>query len=194
MAHILCPHCGTANREGSHFCNRCGTELRPEDIAPIEPGGEQPEPAPRETPPAEQPQVTAEANKDALTTDQPWLRADFVGEDDVPLPELEEEPPLAAEGAGIPAAPGGWLPACKDNCRPSAMQSPPRIPKPCHRPRHRQPRCRRPGTVTARADADGRGADPRLVHTGASQRDPRSGCPGSFWSSVWRWRCRCCWG
>ena len=27
MAIIRCPHCGTANREGSNFCNRCGVEL-----------------------------------------------------------------------------------------------------------------------------------------------------------------------
>ena len=28
MAIIRCPHCGTANREGSNFCNSCGVELR----------------------------------------------------------------------------------------------------------------------------------------------------------------------
>jgi len=28
MNTIHCPHCGTANRAGSNFCNRCGTELR----------------------------------------------------------------------------------------------------------------------------------------------------------------------
>ncbi len=27
MAIIRCPHCGTANREGSNFCNSCGVEL-----------------------------------------------------------------------------------------------------------------------------------------------------------------------
>ncbi len=32
MAIIRCPHCGTANREGSNFCNRCGAALpEPED-------------------------------------------------------------------------------------------------------------------------------------------------------------------
>ncbi|MBX3012867.1 MAG: zinc-ribbon domain-containing protein, partial [Caldilineaceae bacterium] len=25
---IHCPHCGTTNRVGSNFCNRCGADLR----------------------------------------------------------------------------------------------------------------------------------------------------------------------
>ena len=28
MSVVRCPHCGTANRAGSNFCNSCGTELR----------------------------------------------------------------------------------------------------------------------------------------------------------------------
>lgn len=31
MPIILCPHCGTANRVGSNFCNRCGADLRDEE-------------------------------------------------------------------------------------------------------------------------------------------------------------------
>ena len=31
MSTIRCPHCGTANRAGSNFCNRCGTDLRTDD-------------------------------------------------------------------------------------------------------------------------------------------------------------------
>jgi hypothetical protein len=30
MAATLCPHCGTPNRTGSNFCNRCGADLRGE--------------------------------------------------------------------------------------------------------------------------------------------------------------------
>ena len=39
MSTIRCPHCGTANRVGSNFCNRCGVDLRdsnPENGAPDE--------------------------------------------------------------------------------------------------------------------------------------------------------------
>ncbi len=42
MSTIRCPHCGTANRVGSNFCNRCGVDLRdssqarpPADQAPL---------------------------------------------------------------------------------------------------------------------------------------------------------------
>ena len=31
MSIVRCSHCGTANRVGSNFCNRCGTELRTSD-------------------------------------------------------------------------------------------------------------------------------------------------------------------
>lgn len=30
---VRCSHCGTANRAGSNFCNRCGTDLRAQDDA-----------------------------------------------------------------------------------------------------------------------------------------------------------------
>ncbi len=32
MANLTCPHCGTANRIGSNFCNKCGTDLREEEV------------------------------------------------------------------------------------------------------------------------------------------------------------------
>ena len=28
MSTLTCPHCGTTNRSGSNFCNKCGTDLR----------------------------------------------------------------------------------------------------------------------------------------------------------------------
>lgn len=31
MSVILCPHCGTSNRAGSNFCNRCGANLQSEE-------------------------------------------------------------------------------------------------------------------------------------------------------------------
>ena len=32
MSTIRCPHCGTANRVGSNFCNRCGVDLRDSNV------------------------------------------------------------------------------------------------------------------------------------------------------------------
>ncbi len=34
MTTIRCPHCGTANRSGSNFCNSCGAELRASAATP----------------------------------------------------------------------------------------------------------------------------------------------------------------
>lgn len=31
MSTVICPHCGVTNRDGSNFCNNCGTTLRGED-------------------------------------------------------------------------------------------------------------------------------------------------------------------
>ena len=41
MANLTCPHCGTANRIGSNFCNKCGTDLREEE--PIRPQTDKPD-------------------------------------------------------------------------------------------------------------------------------------------------------
>jgi hypothetical protein len=62
---IRCPHCGTANRAGSNYCNHCGADLR----------GEMP-------PQANAPQTSAEAENPAETApptdhfamEQPWLQ------------------------------------------------------------------------------------------------------------------------
>jgi hypothetical protein len=32
---IYCPNCGTANRDGSKFCNECGTGLAPQDLSEL---------------------------------------------------------------------------------------------------------------------------------------------------------------
>ena len=128
MSPILCPHCGTANRAGSNFCNRCGASLRGESVSPPadrglgtplpsqDPGAEQPPksagepaeqgPAPRAAsaqPPPDKPAVGASA-------EQPWLQPDFVGEDDVPL-EPDDEPAEdvdagVADTTDIPVAAG----------------------------------------------------------------------------------------
>jgi hypothetical protein len=92
MAIIRCPHCGTANRAGSNFCNRCGTNLREDEERPPdqarrpsrpEPPGAEPPPRPR------------------LNLNQPWLESS---------PEEEEEPapaPNAEDEPSEPEMPGG---------------------------------------------------------------------------------------
>lgn len=79
MAATLCPHCGTPNRTGSNFCNRCGADLR----------GETP-------PPADVPNESASASSgdaapETAAPAQPWLAPGFVGADDVPFEDDEED-------------------------------------------------------------------------------------------------------
>jgi hypothetical protein len=113
MATILCPHCGTANRAGSNFCNRCGASLRSEQVPPPAPpptpGDKAPDPATGEWPqegerlaqpatggPQPEPPV---GSGPAPGDEQPWLQPGFAGEDDVP----PEPPEVFAENvdAGV---------------------------------------------------------------------------------------------
>lgn len=130
MSPILCPHCGTANRAGSNFCNRCGASLRGESVPPPadrSPGFPPPAPDPgagaEQTPTApresfEQGQASRTADTQpspeepaaGATAAQPWLQPDFVGEDDVPLEpddELAEDVDAGvADTTDIPVAAG----------------------------------------------------------------------------------------
>jgi hypothetical protein len=97
MATILCPHCGTANRAGSNFCNRCGASLRSEQGTPQTSA---PASAAGELLPENQESNEGQRSADeqaAGPADQPWLQPDFMGEDDVP-PEPPEEPIRASAG------------------------------------------------------------------------------------------------
>jgi len=107
MSIVRCPHCGTANRAGSNFCNSCGTELRAaeeraaerrhtEDVTrPGPPPAAEPEiPRPKESPP-EPPQPGLAG--------QPWLRMEFGGVDAAPPFEEEDD---AAHVAAARLAPG----------------------------------------------------------------------------------------
>jgi hypothetical protein len=84
MSIIRCPHCGTANRAGSNFCNSCGAELRPSD-APRPPvelpiPSQPPEPPAPAVPPS--PRLSpAEQPPDPSLHDQPWLRLEFNAEE-----------------------------------------------------------------------------------------------------------------
>jgi hypothetical protein len=103
MATILCPHCGTANRTGSNFCNRCGASLRGELGAP---DAAPPPPADRGADEIGQAATPADALEGSRAEDpaggqpggssvdqpgeQPWLQRGFSGEDDVPLAEDDD--------------------------------------------------------------------------------------------------------
>src|SRR5690606_4960958 len=82
-----CPHCGTANRAGSNFCNGCGTDLREsltlEEIAAAQkqPPPETPDDSPTPPPEATSP-PSAPPTSDDLA-DQPWLQLEFAGEDEM---------------------------------------------------------------------------------------------------------------
>lgn len=82
MAATLCPHCGTPNRTGSNFCNRCGADLRGETSPPAD--------APRASAP-ESPDSAAPETASSATSAQPWLAPGFLGADDVPFEDDEED-------------------------------------------------------------------------------------------------------
>lgn len=91
MSITRCPHCGTANRDGSNFCNGCGTDLRESSPPPDDPAQSQEAPTPvvpeipstpivpARPPEASTPPATPPVD---LTLDQPWLRLEFAGDDD----------------------------------------------------------------------------------------------------------------
>src|SRR5690242_271583 len=112
MSTIRCPHCGTTNRAGSYFCNRCGTDLRTDD-ALEETRGEQTPPLEQSASEATPPVASAsmEATAPDFTADaevEPFglLAAPFDAEPlesaafaDEPADDFAEEPPpLATAG------------------------------------------------------------------------------------------------
>jgi len=90
MTTQLCPHCGTPNRSGSNFCNRCGAALSA--AAP------QPPPSVTASPPPD-----AAAPSSPFGSDQPWLEPGFVGEDDAPFQDEEEDLAALDDLAPMPA-------------------------------------------------------------------------------------------
>ncbi len=88
MTTQICPHCGTPNRSGSNFCNRCGVALTAD--APSTPLPDAPSASGDDAPPA-------------YRSDQPWLEPGFVGEDDVPFQEEEEDLAALDDLAPMPA-------------------------------------------------------------------------------------------
>ncbi len=112
MASLLCPHCGTPNRSGSNFCNRCGAALHID--ASGAPGAPLPDaPLPDVTPPSSP--AGEGAAESARPGDQPWLEPGFIGEDDVPfedddeLAALDDLAPLPAPASRLVSGVQGLL-------------------------------------------------------------------------------------
>lgn len=111
MSPILCPHCGTANRAGSYFCNRCGANLRAEQGPLPSPAPAAPTTATDNPPPADSPPEQAETPLTQEQDAQPWLQPGFVGPDDAPgeafdQDDQEDVDADLAENADIPVAAG----------------------------------------------------------------------------------------
>ena len=112
MSIVRCPHCGTANRAGSNFCNGCGTDLRNPD-SPAPSAAESPAPA-DPLPPSDLPESTQvpdtprtpdasgadDADTESSYVDQPWLRLEFDTDEPLPPGEGQEGQGTEAEGRG----------------------------------------------------------------------------------------------
>ncbi|MFZ1769536.1 MAG: zinc ribbon domain-containing protein [Caldilinea sp.] len=105
MPALLCSHCGTPNRTGSNFCNRCGADLRGE-----------PQPRDEAAPGDAAPDAASPDATPSLRTEQPWLAPGFTGADDVPFEEDEEDaaaldalPPLPAPAMRLVSGVQGLL-------------------------------------------------------------------------------------
>lgn len=101
MSTIRCPHCGTANRVGSNFCNRCGVDLRDSDqeTAPPAEGGNTAEfdqftapLSPEQMPPTNRP-FSPGHQDDAFAWDESSLAESAFDE----WPTDEDQPPAGSD-------------------------------------------------------------------------------------------------
>lgn len=82
MSSVRCPHCGTANRVGSNYCNHCGVTLRDDESQPLATTS----PPPTDTPPA------LPAPADEWANEQPWLRPETAAAEISPPDDHEQLP------------------------------------------------------------------------------------------------------
>lgn len=90
MTTIRCPHCGTANRSGSNYCNNCGAFFRAEATEPPQHASS--------TEPAHDATTSVTPGGDAPLTDpltgsQPWLDANATDEQPSDVASPPGEPP-----------------------------------------------------------------------------------------------------
>lgn len=126
MTTQLCPHCGTPNRSGSNFCNRCGAALTVDPQSAPPPAESAPSPA-SDAPPSR--------------SDQPWLEPGFLGEDDVPFQDEEEDlaalddlAPMPAPAARLVSGVQGLLDPIRVATIPTEQAAAPASPTPAEPP------------------------------------------------------------
>lgn len=145
MPIILCPHCGTANRVGSNFCNRCGADLRGEELryAPdearptrVEQAARRaaerlnPPPEPPAQPPAESPAEPSAEPPASLPDPAEGAPLPAQEEGDASLPPTVPFFDLGLTSPSDPAASQPWLrPAWEDeSAEPAEAAAPPPAP------------------------------------------------------------------
>lgn len=114
---LTCPACGHHVEAGARFCESCGMEFRPVEVAAavsVDPGSELPEPAE----PAE-PAEPGEPGEPAAE-----LPADEASEPAATAPAAPVEPPVPVEPAPVEPAPAEPAPAVQAPVAPSAPTSP----------------------------------------------------------------------
>ena len=100
MSIARCPHCGTANRAGSNFCNGCGTDLRegegrrsaPRAAQPVSPAPPPALPSSPSPAPAQEPDTREASAPPAPSAPEPWLHLDFATGESSPTAGNPEDP------------------------------------------------------------------------------------------------------
>ena len=126
MTTQLCPHCGTPNRSGSNFCNRCGAALTVD---------------PQRAPPPAESAPSPGSDAPPSRSDQPWLEPGFLGEDDVPFQDEEEDlaalddlAPMPAPAARLVSGVQGLLDPIRVATIPAEQAAAPTAPAPAEPP------------------------------------------------------------
>jgi hypothetical protein len=133
MTTQLCPHCGTPNRSGSNFCNRCGAALTVEPQSAPQPTESAPSPASDAQP--------SRSDTPSSRSDQPWLEPGFLGEDDVPFQDEDEDlaalddlAPMPAPAARLVSGVQGLLDPIRVATIPAEQAAAPTAPTPAEPP------------------------------------------------------------
>ena len=135
MAVVRCPHCGTTNRVGSNYCNKCGVDLNaPEARPPTIPAPASTQADAPPVQPATRPAAALPAGGTALepasasvgegAADQPWLRVEFSAEEEE-APEVEAPAEEAGSSGRLITGVQGLLTPVRVAIRTTGSQSAP---------------------------------------------------------------------